>query len=199
MEQKIKQKKQSPPKSVLRDWVESIVIALVLALFIRAFFFQAFKIPTGSMRMTLIEGDRIIVNKLRYGPLIPFSKKRIPGFSEPKRGDVIVFVYPEDPKRDFIKRLVAVGGETVEIKEGKIVVNGKAIEDLPMGSIYYYNRGDYAKVSKKIKVPEGHYFVLGDNSGSSRDSRYWGFVPKELVIGRAELIYWPLNRIRVIQ
>ena len=186
-------------KAVIREWVESIIVAFIIAMFIRTFMVQAFKIPTGSMRMTLIEGDRILVNKLRYGPKIPLSDKRLPGFRIPKRGDIIVFVYPEDKKRDFIKRLVAVGGETVEIKDGDIYVNQELVIDAPIKNIYYYNRGSYGKHEQEIIVPQGHYFVLGDNSGSSKDSRYWGFVPEELVIGKAEFIYWPLQRIRVIR
>jgi signal peptidase I len=186
-------------KSAAREWIESIVIAFLLAMFIRTFIIQAFKIPTGSMRMTLVEGDRILVNKLRYGPKVPWTNIRLPGFSEPERGDVVVFIYPEDPTRDFIKRLIGKGGETVEIKDGDIYVNGKRIEDPRLKNTYYYNRGEYGEVNEKIKVPEGQYFVLGDNSGSSRDSRYWGFVPENLVIGRAELIYWPPKRVRVIK
>jgi len=149
--------------------------------------------------MTLIEGDRILVNKLRYGPKVPLTELRLPGFSQPKSGDVIVFVYPEDPKRDFIKRLVAVGGETIEIKNGEIYINDEMIEDPAIRNLYYYNRGEYGRYNQKIKVPEDSYFVLGDNSGSSQDSRYWGFVPKELVIGKAEIIYWPPQRIRFIR
>jgi len=191
--------KNSKPKSVLRDWIESVVIALILAVLIRTFIIQAFKIPTGSMRMTLMEGDRILVNKLRYGPKIPFTDSRLPGFTEPKRGDVIVFIYPEDKKRDFIKRLVAKGGETLEIRNGDIYINGQLIEESPIKNIYYYNRGKYGKNDKKIVIPENHYFVLGDNSASSKDSRYWGFVPKELVVGKAELIYWPVSRVRRIR
>lgn len=186
-------------KSNLREWVESIIIAVILAVFIRTFFIQAFKIPTGSMRMTLLEGDRILVNKLRYGAKVPFTDLRLPGYGQPKRGDVIVFIYPEDPKRDFIKRLIAVGGETVEIRNGNIYINGQEVADPPVKNIYYYNRGDYGKVNQKIKVPKSSYFVLGDNSGSSKDSRYWGFVPEKDLIGRAELIYWPLTRIRTIK
>jgi len=106
--------------SVAREWTESIIIAFILAMFIRTFFIQAFKIPSGSMRPTLIEWDRLMVNKLRYGPRVPFSKnKRLPGMTEPKRGDVIVFVYPTDPSRDFIKRLIGLGGETIEIRGGE--------------------------------------------------------------------------------
>ena len=187
------------PKSNLHEWVESILIAIVLAFFIRTFFIQAFKIPTGSMRMTLLEGDRILVNKLAYGPKVPLTKWRLPGYSKPKRGDVIVFTYPEDPKRDFIKRLIAFSGETVEIKDGDLFINGREITDQPIKNIYYYNRGDYGMAGQKIIVPEHSYFVLGDNSGSSKDSRYWGFVPENFLIGQANIVYWPLARIRLIK
>jgi len=112
---------------------------------------------------------------------------------------VIVFVYPEDEKRDFIKRLIAKAGETVEIKNGKVFIDGKMLDDPIIRKIYYYNRGDYGQEGKKILVPENQYFVLGDNSASSRDSRYWGFVDKNLLIGKALVIYWPLNRIRLIK
>lgn len=191
--------KQLKLKAIIHEWAESIVVALVLAIIIRTFLIQAFVIPTGSMRLTLLEKDRILVNKLRYGPKIPFSKWRLPGFGKPRRGDVVVFIYPEDPKRDFIKRLIAVGGETLEIREGKIYINDEMITTPLINNIYYYNRDKFGQPGQKIKVPQGHYYVLGDNSASSKDSRYWGFVPEELMIGRAELIYWPLNRIRFIE
>ena len=188
--------------AVIRDWGESIVVAFILAMFIRAFFFQAFKIPSGSMKPTLQIGDRLIVNKLVYGPKMPFTAQkegyRLPGFSSPQRGDVVVFVYPVDPKRDFIKRLIAKGGETVAIRGGDIYIDDQRI-DLPViDNIYYYNRGPYGKPGQTITVPEGHYFVLGDNSASSHDSRYWGFVPERYLIGKAELIFWPPTRLRFI-
>jgi signal peptidase I len=191
--------KQFKKKSALREWVESIIIAVVLAMFVRTFIVQAFKIPTGSMRTTLLEGDRILVNKFIYGARIPLVKIKLPAFRQPQRFDVIVFVYPEDEKRDFIKRLIAKPGETVEIKNGKVFIDGKMLDDPVIRKIYYYNRGDYGQEGKKILVPENHYFVLGDNSASSRDSRYWGFVDKDLLIGKALVIYWPLNRIRLIK
>ena len=188
-----------PKISAIREWTESIVIAFILAMFIRTFFIQAFKIPSGSMRPTLMERDRLMVNKLRYGPKIPFTAKRLPGFSKPQRGDVIVFVYPVDSSRDFIKRLVGLAGETVEIIDGDVFIDGRRVEDPRIKNVYYYNRGEYAREGQKIVVPEGHFFVLGDNSGSSSDGRFWGFVPEKNVLGRAELIYWPFNRIRFIQ
>lgn len=186
-------------KSVLRDWVESIIVAFLLAMVIRAFVVQAFKIPTGSMRMTLIEGDLILVNKFIYGSKVPFTNWRLPALREPKRGDVVVFIYPEDKKKDFIKRLVGLPGETIEIKGGSIYVNDKPAMEQIFNQIYYYNRGEFASDGQKIVVPKDSYFVLGDNSTSSKDSRYWGFVPKDDLLGKAMVIYWPPQRIRVIK
>ncbi|MFA5276545.1 MAG: signal peptidase I [Candidatus Omnitrophota bacterium] len=186
-------------KPVIREWVESIIIAFLLAMVIRAFLVQAFKIPSGSMRPTLLEGDLILVNKFIYGAKIPFTNKRLPALQDLKRGDVIVFIYPEDQKKDFIKRLVGLPGEEIEIKKYTIYVNDKPLLDPVFNRRYYYNGGDFAVEGKKISVPKDHYFVLGDNSASSKDSRYWGFVPKDNVLGRAFLIYWPPNRIRIIK
>ena len=209
-------------KSVVREWVESILIALVMAIFIRAYFVQPFKIPSGSMRMTLIEGDHLFVSKLRYGPILlpevhspdflknmidikwpaflePLEHIRLPGFSKPQRGDVIVFVYPGDRTKDFIKRLIGLPGDIVEIKDGKLLINGEEFKDPKVQNLYYYNRGDYGALDQPIKVPEGKYFVLGDNSASSHDSRYWGFVDKDDLVGKAEVIFWPFNRVRIIQ
>ncbi len=185
-------------RSTIKEWVESIIIAFILAMIIRTFLVQAFKIPTGSMRPTLMEGDRIMVNKFIYGAKLPFTSLNLPALRDPKRGDVVVFIYPEDPRRDFIKRLVAGPGETVEIKNGLIYVNDKPVENTAF-SRYYYNRGDYGIAGRKIVVPKDSYFVLGDNSASSQDSRYWGFVPRKNLLGGAFLIYWPLNRVRAIK
>lgn len=186
-------------KSVLRDWVESIIVAFLLAMVIRAFVVQAFKIPTGSMRMTLIEGDLILVNKFIYGAKVPFTNWRLPALRQPKRGDVIVFIYPEDKKKDFIKRLVGLPEETIEIKGGSIYVNDKPAAEPIFKQIYYYNRGEFASEGQKITVPKDSYFVLGDNSNSSKDSRYWGFVPKDDLLGKALIVYWPPQRIQVIK
>jgi len=181
-------KLKTDTKSIIREYVESIAIAVVLALIVRAFVVQAFKIPTGSMKPTLNENNRIFVNKYIYR------------FTSPQRGDIVVFKYPEDTKKDFIKRLVAVGGETVEIKDGSIFINGKAIDEpTTIKSIYYYNRGEYGGTGQKIAVPKDYYYMLGDNSGSSRDSRYWGFVPKKYIIGKAVFRYWPPKAIGKIK
>ncbi len=194
-----KTNKSPARKSTLREWVESILIAFVLAMIIRTFFVQAFKIPTGSMRMTLIEGDAILVNKMIYGAKIPFTNIRFPAISEPKRGDVAVFIFPQDTKKDFIKRIIGLPGETVEIKNGTIFINDQPLTDPVFSQKYYYNRGDFGDVGKKIQVPENHYFVLGDNSASSQDSRYWGFVPAGNLLGKAMVIYFPPKRIRLIK
>ena len=195
------ERKSASRKAIIWEWVESIVVALILALVIRHFVIQAFKIPTGSMRMTLIEGDRIMVNKFIYGAKIPFSDIRLPGLRQPKRGDVVVFVYPEDPKKDFIKRLIGLPGETVEIKKGNIYINGELCQDPVVYNRYYYNRPEtnYGSEGEPVNVPQDSYYVLGDNSASSRDSRYWGFVPKKNMLGNAILIYWPPQRIRIIK
>ncbi len=186
-------------KAVIREWVESILVAFLLAMVIRTFVVQAFKIPTGSMRPTLLEGDLILVNKFIYGAKIPFTDIRLPAWHQPKRGDVVVFIYPEDSKKDFIKRLVAFPGETVEIKNGTIYVNDKPLLEPIFNQRYYYNRGDFAIEGNKITVPAQSYFVLGDNSASSKDSRYWGYVPSQNILGKAIVIYWPPNRIRMIK
>ncbi len=187
-------------KKEFKEWIEALLIALVLAVFVRTFFIEAFKIPTGSMRPTLIEGDHIIVNKFVYGAKIPFTKNaRIPGFAKPKRGDVIVFLYPEDTKKNFIKRLVAFPGETVQILGGKIFIDGKELSSGKFMNKYYYNRGVFENEDFVLTVPENSYFVLGDNSGSSKDSRYWGFVSEGYLVGQANIIYWPLWRIRLIE
>lgn len=169
-------------KSVVRETIESLLIAFILAMIIRTFVVQAFRIPTGSMHPTLRVGDRILVNKFIYK------------FRQPRRGEIIVFVYPEDPKKDYIKRLIALGGEKVTIKDGDIYVNGQRLQGpASITSRYYYSQGYYG--TQEIFVPENSLFVLGDNSGNSKDSRYWGFVPHKNLIGQAFLIYWPLLRL----
>jgi len=172
----------------MKEWVEPIIIAVILALIIRTWVVQAFKIPTGSMRPALMEGDRILVSKFIYK------------FKEPQRGDVIVFRSPEDQKKDFIKRLIGLPNETVEIANGTILIDDKAVEpESVIRERYYYNRGDHGVKGAPVTVPEDGYYVLGDNSISSRDSRYWGFFPKKYLLGKAFMIYWPPTRIRMIK
>jgi len=184
-------------KSTFREYLESIVVAVLLALVVRAFFVQAFKIPTGSMRPTLMEGDRILVNKVVYGIKFPFISRRLPAIHPPRRGEIVVFHSPNDKHRDFIKRLVAIGGDELEIRDLRLWINGKPLIDPPFfRQQVYYNRGDYGGAGKPVKVPPGHYFFLGDNSNSSQDSRYWGFLPENQIIGQAFLVYWPPRRIR---
>jgi signal peptidase I len=171
-----------------KNWGEPFLIAAVLALVIRTFLLGPYKIPTGSMRMTFLEGDRIFVDKVSYR------------FHTPRRGDIIVFKYPMDPKKDFVKRLIGMPGDRLEIRGGKILVNDQPLEGPPYDH-YYYNRNDweYAKEGQVIEVPAGHYFALGDNSAASSDSRNWGFVPAKNLVGKAFFIWWPPNRVKLVQ
>lgn len=185
---------QSNRKAWLEDkwenWVKPLLIAAVLAVGIRTFILGPYKIPTGSMRPNLMEGDRIFVDKLSYR------------FREPLRGEIVVFKYPLDRKKDFVKRLAAFGGESVEIREGQIFINGSRIESPPVIlERFYYNRDDweFGKHEQVVRVPEGHLFVLGDNSAQSSDSRSWGFVPRKDLVGRAVVIWWPPSRVRLIK
>jgi signal peptidase I len=186
-------------KPEIKEWTETIVVAVLIALFIRSFIVQPFKIPTGSMRETLIEGDRIFVNRFIYGLRLPLTTIRFLKFHSPQRGDIIVFNYPEDTKRAFIKRLIGKEGDVVEIKDGRVYVNSKELQLPAINNIYYYNRGDYGLIDQKIVVPKNSYYVLGDNSSSSRDSRFWGFVDDKYIIGQAFFIYWPPKRIRIVK
>ena len=186
-------------KLVMKEWAESIIIAVILALVIRTFVVQAFKIPSGSMIPTFQVGDRIFVNKFIYGAKVPFLNMNLPAVRSPKRGDIVVFIAPDTPQKDFIKRLIAVGGEKVQIKDGRILINGKVVDEpSSVRSVYYYNSGDYGREDRVIEVPKDSYFVLGDNSASSRDSRFWGFVPKKNLLGKVIFVYWPLHRMKVI-
>ncbi len=197
MAKDIKQNKKK--KSWIRDLLEIIGVALLLAFVIKVFVFELYRIPSGSMRLTLLEGDRIVVVKFIYGPRMPFINYRFPGLREPKLGDIVVFKAPNDPMKPYIKRFIASEGETVEISNGKLTINGKvADEPLSVRKVFYYNRGDYGEEGKPIKVPKDSYFVLGDNSGSSKDSRYWGFVPKSYLIGKAILVIFPFDRIQTL-
>ena len=173
-------------KSVLREYAEAIVIAVVLALFIRTFVVQAFKIPSGSMKPTLLVGDHILVNKFIYGIKIPFTDKTIIKLGKPKRGDVVVFKYPLDTKKDYIKRVVGLPGDKVELENKQLFINGKITDDPHASYSIYGNLRNFGPVT----VPVHHLFVMGDNRDESSDSRVWGFVPDAYLKGKAFLIYW---------
>ncbi len=186
-------------KSSLRENIEAVIIAVVIAMFIRTFIVQAFKIPSGSMLETLQIGDHILVNKFIYGVKIPFTDgKVLVSFKEPKKGDIVVFKYPEDPSKDFIKRVVATGGDTVQIVDKKLYVNEKPVKGEAYAS-YKSNHIYSGMVSPrdnliKIEVPENKLFVMGDNRDNSHDSRFWGFVDLKAIKGKAFIIYWSWNK-----
>lgn len=189
---------QTKQKSVVREYVEAILIALVLALFIRTFVVQAFKIPSGSMLPTLQIGDHILVSKFSYGVRNPFTGAVWIPLGEPERHDVIVFRFPEDPSLDYIKRVVAVAGDDIEIRDKKVYING----------VYFYEPNAIFLDPKIIpastgltrdnlplqRVPPNAVFVLGDNRDNSLDSRFWGFVDLQKVKGRAFMLYWSWDK-----
>ncbi len=184
---------QIKKKSTFREYAEAILVALALALVIRTFVVQAFKIPSGSMEPTLEIGDHILVNKFIYGIKVPFTSLSFWAWENPKRGDVIVFTYPLEPDKDFIKRVIGVEGDTVRIVNKKLYLNG--VEAFDPHAVYKEKTllpGDSQKRDNfgPITVPPKKVFVLGDNRDRSLDSRFWGFVPLEDVKGRAFIIYW---------
>jgi len=211
-------------KSIVLEWLKTFVYAIVLAVFIRTFFLATYVIPTGSMEptlhgaMTYGHGDRIIAIKFIYGIRIPFTDYRFFELVEPKRGDVVVFdgkgISDYKSKKHLIKRIAGLGNERVMImptrsywdsgndgtqeNEGNIYINGEPLkEPASIAERTYYPAGDYG--SREITVPEGHYFMLGDNARNSRDSRFWGFVPRTNVVGKAVVIFWPPKRMGLIR
>ena len=180
-------------KKIIWEYAKAIITALILAMLIRTYIIQAFKIPSGSMIPTLLVGDHILVNKFLYGTKIPFSGKRAFMFKKPERGDIIVFKYPENPSKDFIKRVVAAEGDVIESKNKMIHVNGNKVNEpyaqhtdssmRPMGIEPRDNFGP-------VIVPKNKYFVMGDNRDQSYDSRYWGYVDIKDVKGKALILYW---------
>ena len=183
-------------KSVLREYFESLVIAVILALFVRTWVFQAFKIPTGSMENNLLIGDHLIVNKMIFAPALTGLERAILPHREIRRGDVVVFKYPEEPERDFIKRVIGLPGDRLELRRKNILINGQPIdepyvhlieppppEDAPA-------TGDLRAWYGPVTVPEHQYFMMGDNRDNSQDSRYWGFLPESYVKGKALFIYF---------
>ena len=194
MKQKNLSKKEiAPPKSNLRENIEAIILAIILALFIRTFIVQAFKIPSGSMKNTLQIGDHILVNKFIYGVKLPFTSTTIIPYKNPQRGDIVVFKFRLEPKKDFIKRTIGVPGDVIEIRNKKVYVNKKHLEQ------DYAIYTDFHIIPKAMQprdnfgpvtVPEDSIFVMGDNRDHSYDSRFWGFVDLKDVKGKAFIIYW---------
>ncbi len=187
---------RSSSKSVIREYAEAIFIAVLLALFIRAFVVQAFKIPSGSMKPTLQIGDHILVNKFVYGVKIPFTDKELLPIGHPSRQDIVVFRYPVDPSKDFIKRVIGLPGDTVLIRDKIVFVNGQQLEE-PY-AVFSDKRTLPATASPRdnmnaITVPENNLFVMGDNRDESYDSRFWKFVDMSQLKGKAFIIYWSWN------
>lgn len=203
-------------KSTLREYAEAILFAVAITFLIRSFVVQAFRIPTGSMKDTLLVGDFLFVNKFLYGAPIPFTDARLPEMRDPRAGDIIVFRYPRDPKRDFIKRCIAIGGQTVEVRNGEVLVDGE-----PEGTIEFMQRAFDSEENREMNyyrvtrpngvsytirraderyqnnmpfgpklVPPGQLFMMGDNRDNSEDSRRWGFLDRKLIKGKAMFIYW---------
>ena len=172
-------------KSVAREYFESLVVAVILALFVRTWVFQAFKIPTGSMEPNLLIGDHLIVNKMRFAPI--------------RRGDVVVFKFPKDPERDFVKRVIGLPGDRIELRRKKVYVNGQPIEEPyahfvdPLSSDPSAHVDDVREEYGPVNVPADQFFMMGDNRDNSEDSRYWGFLPKSYVKGNAEFLYFSVD------
>jgi signal peptidase I len=180
-------------KSTVREYAEALFVALLLALVIRTFVVQAFKIPSGSMLPTLQIGDHILVNKFIYGPrleipLTQLSIGQLPGLRKPAPGDIVVFVWPKDRSKDFIKRVIAVEGQTIEVRDRHVYIDGKQWDD--PHATYTQARGRPGDGYGPFTVPPNHVFVMGDNRDQSYDSRFWGPVPMSDIKGKALIIYW---------
>ena len=197
-EERLTGREGGKPRSVFREYFEALLWAVVLALVIRTFVVQAFKIPSGSMKPTLLVGDHLLVSKSSYGIKLPFSEKVVIPIGQPERGDIVVFRFPEDRDKDFIKRVIGLPGETLEVRNKQVYINGKPLDDpwgrysdrviLPPGIQPRDNFGP-------VTVPADQYFVMGDNRDQSYDSRFWlggkgGFVPIQDILGRAVVIFW---------
>lgn len=185
-------------KSLAREYLEALLIAVVFATFARTWIVQAFKIPSGSMEQNLLIGDHILVNKFVYGPTASGLERAVLPVRDIRRGDIVVFKFPQDPSRDFIKRCMALPGDTIASEDKVLSINGKPVDD--SGFVFhtdpeilsrrdYFQRGARDTFGPQV-VPEGQYFCMGDNRDNSNDSRYWGPVPRENVKGRAFMIYW---------
>jgi signal peptidase I len=188
---------QPPPKSTAREYFESIVVAVILALFVRTWVVQAFKIPTGSMENNLLIGDHLLVNKFVFAPTPTALERTLLPVRALRRGDIVVFKYPQDPERDFIKRVVGLPGETVELRRKVVYINGQPIDERYVHFLQPASTGDHEFTAYDLRenfgpvtVPADQFFVMGDNRDNSQDSRYWGFLPASYIKGKALVVYW---------
>jgi len=183
-------------KSLAREYFESLVIAVILALFVRTWVFQAFKIPTGSMEQNLLIGDHLIVNKMVFAPTVTPVERAVLAGREIRRGDVIVFKFPKEPERDFIKRVIGLPGDRLELHRKKVYINGQPLDEPyvqfiePPSTDGAPRTDDLREEYGPVTVPPDQYFMMGDNRDNSEDSRYWGFLPKSYVKGKALFIYY---------
>ena len=180
------------PKKILEEYVEPILIAVLIAFFLRTFVVQAFRIPSSSMEPTLLVGDYLLVNKFIYGIRIPYTDTKLFQFKNPQRGDVIVFIFPMDPSKDFIKRVIGTAGEKVQIIDRRIYINDQLIDD-PWGHFENIGSVEYQHSIENfgpVVVPEASLFVMGDNRNNSEDSRFWGFLHVNAVLGKAFILYF---------
>ncbi len=186
-------------KSTTREYFESICVAVILALFVRTFVVQAFKIPTGSMENNLLIGDHLLVNKFVFAPTLSRIEETLLPIDPIRRGDILVFKYPEDPERDFIKRVIGLPGEVVELKEKKVYIDGKPLDEPYVHFLFPLDPSspdssegglDLRRTYGPATVPDGEYFMMGDNRDNSQDSRYWGFLRRDYVKGKALFVYF---------
>jgi signal peptidase I len=196
----VKAKSEAPAeyrKSTIREYFESICIAVILALFVRTFVVQAYKIPTGSMENNLLVGDHLLVNKFLFAPTSTGLERSLLPIDPIRRGDILVFKYPEDPNRDFVKRTIGLPGETIELRNKVVYIAGKPLDEPYVRFLFPADAGeggvaefDVRRNYGPVTVPADHYFMMGDNRDNSQDSRYWGFMPRSYVKGKALFVYF---------
>ena len=182
-------------KSTAREYFESICVAVILALFVRTFVVQAFKIPTGSMENNLLIGDHLLVNKFVFAPTMTGLEATLLPIDPIRRGDIVVFKYPEEPERDFIKRVIGLSGDTIELRKKRVYIDGTVLDEPYVHYLVPPDEDEAPDFDLRVRygpvtVPAGHYFMMGDNRDNSQDSRYWGFLPQQYVKGKALFVYF---------